>query len=553
MLRRVALITAFSLVLPPLVAATSEEAVDWTAMTQIRDEGLNRSKVMETLQHLTDVLGPRLTGSPNLKAANEWTRKQLEDWGLVNAHLEAWGPFGRGWSYSQVAVRMLAPTESPLVAYPKAWTPGTDGPQRGKVVKAKLEKDEDLEPLKGKLEGAIVFLDDARELAPPEKPYFTRDTDEDLAQIAEFAIPGARRDGDGPPRRPNREEVIRRIRFQKTLREFLKSEKALASVEVSGRDGGIVRVGGGGSREPGEDPGVLGLVMAAEHYNRLVRMLDDKLDVELEIDVKAGFHDDDTMAYNTIAEIPGTDKKAEIVMVGAHLDSWHAGTGATDNAAGSAVAMEALRILKALDLKPRRTIRIGLWAGEEQGLLGSRAYVKEHFATRPDPKPEDAELPSFLRRDTGPLTLKPEHARFAAYFNLDNGTGKIRGVYAQQNAAAKPIFEAWLEPFHDLGAKTVTLRNTGGTDHLSFDAVGLPGFQFIQDPGDYTTRTHHTHMDVYDRIQREDMMQASVIMAAFVYNAAMRDELFPRKPLPKEAVAAPAPAAKDAKKKPAKK
>jgi len=552
MLRRVALIAALSLTLPPLAAATSDESADWGVMSRIRDEGLNHSQVMDTLGQLTDVLGPRLTGSPGLKKANEWTREQLEKWGLANAHLEAWGPFGRGWSYTHARVQMVSPSESPLVAYPKAWTPGTEGPARGKVVKAKLEKVEDFEPLKGKLAGSVVFLNDARDLTPPEKPYFSRESDQTLEEIARFPIPGARGEArpGGPPQRPNREEALRRIRFQKTLREFLKTEKVLATVEVSERDGGIVRVGGGASREPGEDPGVTGLVMAAEHYNRVARLLERKTEVELEIDVEARFHDEDRMAYNTIAEIPGTDRKAEIVLVGAHLDSWHAGTGATDNASGSAVVMEAVRILKALDLKPRRTIRIGLWAGEEQGLLGSRAYVTEHLASRPEPKPEEADVPSFVRRETGPLTLKPDHARFAAYFNLDNGTGRIRGIYAQQNAAAKPIFDAWLEPFHDLGAKTVTLRNTGGTDHLPFDAVGLPGFQFIQDPGDYFTRTHHTHMDVYDRIQREDLMQASVVMAAFAYNAAMRDELFPRKPLPKDAQPAPpAPAAK----KPAKK
>ena len=552
MLRRVALIAALSLTLPPLAAATSDESADWGVMSRIRDEGLNHSQVMDTLGQLTDVLGPRLTGSPGLKKANEWTREQLEKWGLANAHLEAWGPFGRGWSYTHARVQMVSPSESPLVAYPKAWTPGTEGPARGKVVKAKLEKVEDFEPLKGTLAGSVVFLNDARDLTPPEKPYFSRESDQTLEEIARFPIPGARGEArpGGPPQRPNREEALRRIRFQKTLREFLKTEKVLATVEVSERDGGIVRVGGGGSREPGEDPGVTGLVMAAEHYNRVARLLERKTEVELEIDVEARFHDEDRMAYNTIAEIPGTDRKAEIVLVGAHLDSWHAGTGATDNASGSAVVMEAVRILKALDLKPRRTIRIGLWAGEEQGLLGSRAYVTEHLASRPEPKPEEADVPSFVRRETGPLTLKPDHARFAAYFNLDNGTGRIRGIYAQQNAAAKPIFDAWLEPFHDLGAKTVTLRNTGGTDHLPFDAVGLPGFQFIQDPGDYFTRTHHTHMDVYDRIQREDLMQASVVMAAFAYNAAMRDELFPRKPLPKDAQPAPpAPAAK----KPAKK
>jgi Zn-dependent M28 family amino/carboxypeptidase len=299
-------------------------------------------------------------------------------------------------------------------------------------------------------------------------------------------------------------------------------------------------VQGGGSRVKGEPTGPLALVMAAEHFNRIARLLELKKDVELEVDVRAQFHDDDSQGYNTIAEILGTDKKGELVMLGAHLDSWHTGTGATDNAAGSAVTMEVVRILKALDVKPRRTIRIALWSGEEQGLLGSRNYVRTHFASRPDPRPEDRDLPSAFTRNAGPLTLKPEHAKLSAYFNLDNGTGKIRGVYLQQNAAARPIFEAWLKPFEDLGAKTLTMRNTSGTDHLSFDGVGLPGFQFIQDEADYSTRTHHSNWDVYDRMQREDMMQASVIMAAFVYNAAMRPEMFPRKALPKDTQPAPA-------------
>jgi Zn-dependent M28 family amino/carboxypeptidase len=282
-------------------------------------------------------------------------------------------------------------------------------------------------------------------------------------------------------------------------------------------------------------------VLSAEHFNRIGRLLDMKKDVELEIEVRAQFHDEDPMAYNTVAEIPGTDKKAEIVLLGAHLDSWHTGTGATDNAAGSAVCMEALRILKALDVKPRRTIRIGLWTGEEQGLLGSHAYVAEHFGSRPEPSPEERDMPSRLRGVTGPLTLKPDHRRLSVYFNLDNGTGKVRGIYLQQNAAAHPIFEAWLKPFADLGATTLSMRNTRGTDHLSFEDVGLPGFQFIQDRGDYQTRTHHTNWDVYDRIQREDMLQASVIMAGFAYNAAMRDAMFPRKAMPKDPVPSPAP------------
>jgi hypothetical protein len=511
-------------------------------MTRIRDEGFTNSKVMQTLQQLTDVLGPRLTGSPNMKQANEWTRKQLEDWGLTNAHLESWGPFGRGWSFSRASVHVTQPTAFPLIAYPKAWTPGTDGLVKGKVVKAKLETDADLEKWKGKLQGAVVMIGEPRELKPPDKVAFTRHDEKDLDELSLFPIPGPRAQAERRPDQPSTpEEFRRRQRFSRTLREFLATEKVLATIEASRGDAGVVFVGGGGSREKGQNPGPTALVLAAEHFNRIARLIDvSKKEVELEIDVRAQFHDEEEMAFNTIAEIPGTDKRGEVVMLGAHLDSWHAGTGATDNAAGSAVTMEAVRILKALDVKPRRTIRIGLWTGEEQGLLGSRAYVKEHFGARPDPTPEQREMPQFLRGNTGPLTLKPEHAKLSAYFNLDNGTGKIRGVYLQQSSAARPVFEAWLEPFHDLGAKTLTMRNTGGTDHLSFDAVGLPGFQFIQDDGDYNTRTHHTNWDTYDRMQREDMMQASVIMAAFVYNAATRPEMFPRKPLPKDAQPAPA-------------
>ncbi|HET8646280.1 MAG TPA: M20/M25/M40 family metallo-hydrolase, partial [Vicinamibacteria bacterium] len=345
----------------------------------------------------------------------------------------------------------------------------------------------------------------------------------ELDELSQFTV------AERPPF--NREEFAQRSRFQKALREFLAAEKALATIEPSERDGGVVRVAAGGSRKAGEETGPTALVMAAEHYNRLARLLDAKQEVELEIDVQATFHDTDAMAYNTVAEIAGGDKAEEVVMVGAHLDSWHAGTGATDNAAGSAVAMEAVRILKALGVKPRRTIRIGLWTGEEQGLLGSRAYVQEHLASRPVPAdPEERELGQWRTR--GPITVKPAHARFSAYFNLDNGTGRIRGVYTQRNAAALPIFQAWIEPLRDLGVDTVTNRSTFGTDHLAFDGVGLPGFQFIQDQADYGTRTHHTNMDVFDRLQKEDLMQASVVMASFVYHAAMREAPFPRKPMP---------------------
>jgi len=541
MTRRLALVLALCGSWSTVTASAHEENVDYATVARIREEAFSNSKVMETLSRLTDGIGPRLTGSPQYKKAHDWTREQLESWGLQSAHLESW-EFGRGWSYEAASVRMIAPSVAPLIAVPKAWTPGTPGAVKGKVVKAKLESEADLEKWKGKLAGVVLFTADARELKAPDKAYFLRYTDQELDELAQFSIPGAQRPGGPPPGVPfDREAAMRRFRFQPVLRKFLIEEKVLATVEPSDRDGGIVRVGGGGSREKKEDPGPPALVLAAEHYNRICRLIDKKQEVELELDIKAQFHDEDSLGYNTIAEIPGTDKNPEIVMVGAHLDSWHAGTGATDNAAGSAVAMEAVRILKALDIKPKRTIRIGLWGGEEQGLLGSRAYVKAHFASRPEPPEGQRDIPSYMRPPSGPLTVKPDHAKFSVYFNLDNGTGKIRGIYAQGNLAADTVFKAWLAPLADLGAATLTNRNTGGTDHQSFDSVGLPGFQFIQDQADYFTRTHHTNMDVADRLQRDDMMQASAVMASFVYHAAMRAERFPRKSMPKDPPPSPVP------------
>jgi carboxypeptidase Q len=551
-MRFLATATLVALVASP---AFSQEKVDYAAIQKIRDEALgNGSQVMETIRQLTDGIGPRLTGSPNMKRANEWTRKQLEDWGLQNAHLEKWGPFGRGWSYERSTVTMTGPDTAALIALPKAWTPGTNGAQKGKVIRPGiLQSDSDLEKWKGKLAGAILLLGDQRDLKAPDANLFSRYNDEGLSKLSVFEIP--RRPGAPPagaaPGGPNADPqaFARRAQFGRTLREFFAKEKVLATIDPSGLDAGMIRIGGGGSRNQGEETGPLALVMAAEHYNRISRLLEKKVDVELEIDVKARFHDDDPMQYNTIAEIPGSDplKKNEIVMVGAHLDSWHPATGATDNAAGSGVAMEVMRILK--DMKPRRTIRIGLWTGEEQGLLGSRAYVSEHFGGRPAPAPGAPATPGGGRGPQGPITIKPDQAKVSVYFNLDNGTGKVRGVYAQQNAAAVPLLEAWIKPFADLGATHVTMRNTGGTDHQAFDAVGIPGFQMIQDEADYDTRTHHTNLDTFDRIQREDMMQASAVMASLVLHAANRDELFPRKPLPKDTIYPPAPAPSPAPKK----
>ena len=504
----------------------AEERVDLDMVTRIRQEGFRNSKVMEIASALTDRIGARLTGSPGMKKANEWTRDKLAEWGLANAHLESY-PFGRGWSYDSVSVRMLKPTVTPLLALPKAWSPGTSGPVRGPVVLARLTTKDDLEKQKGKLKGRIVLTDELREVKPQEKGTLDRYDEKELDELEKYEVPVAR--GPYSP-----EEFRRRREFRRALNVFLEEEKPLAVIDAGRFDGGTFHVQGGGSWRKGEPVGVPALVMSVEHYGQLARLVEGKVPVEVELDVRAQFHDDDPLAYNTVAEIPGTDRSGEIVMLGAHMDSWHSATGATDNAAGVAAAMEAVRILKAIGAKPRRTIRIALWSGEEQGLFGSEKYVMEHFASKPLPA-DPKERESFsLRRSPGPLTLKPEHARLSAYFNMDNGTGKIRGIYAQENAAVVPIFEAWLEPLEDLGATAVTMRNTRGTDHESFDAVGLPGFQFIQDEVEYSTRTHHTNQDVYERLQRDDLMQASVVFATFVWQAAMRDGKLPRKPMPKD-------------------
>jgi carboxypeptidase Q len=522
MLRRFAFaaVIAAALTSPARARTTPPETVDLVAISRIRDEGFARSQVMDTAQELTDVIGARLTGSPGMKRANEWTRKQLADWGLANARVEKWGHFGRGWSFERSVVTMVSPSVVPLVALPKAWTPGTEGAVRGTVKRARITAKSDFDRYKGKLEGMIVFLSPARPLTAPERAAFRRYDDSELADLARFDIDDEGRDFSA---------FRARRRFQRELMEFLTAEKALAAVEVSDRDGGIVRVAGAGSREKDESPGVPSLVMSAEHYNRVLRLVQKKQDVLLELDVKVSWHDDDLDGYNTLGEIPGTLTTGEVVMAGAHLDSWHSGTGATDNAAGSAIVMEAMRILKAIEVKPRRTIRAALWSGEEQGLLGSRGYVEQHFGARSDA--EEARKSKEGRRARGPLTLKPAHAKLSAYFNIDNGTGRLRGIYAQENAAVVPIFKAWLEPLADLGATTVTSRDTGSTDHVPFDEIGLPGFQFIQDQADYQSRTHHTNVDVFDRLQKEDLMQASVVLATFLYQAAMREEPLPRKPL----------------------
>ncbi|HEV7518953.1 MAG TPA: M20/M25/M40 family metallo-hydrolase [Thermoanaerobaculia bacterium] len=539
LLSGVTLLALLTLLHSPSHAA---EPVDLGTITRIRAEGFEHSQVMDTLYHLTDVIGPRLTGSPQVKEANDWTRQRLAAWGLANAHLESY-PFGRGWSWSRASVRMVAPREVPLFAVPLAWTPGTSGPIRGPLLKVKLESEQDLAQYKGKLAGKILLLvETPRPARRPERSEedeapVHRYSQAELGDLAKFELPD--RESGWRPR------VARRYKLQQAINEFLTREGVLATISGSSRGNGILRVTGGGSWEPGVNVGVPSLVLARESYDSLTRLVDDGKAVELEVDVAARFHDEDRNLYDTVAEIPGSGPQGEVVMAGAHLDSWHSGTGATDNAVGCAVVMEAVRILNALGVKPRRTLRVALWTGEEQGILGSGAYVKAHFATRPaTTDPKQKELPEGLREETWPITLLPEHAKLVAYFNVDNGGGKIRGIYAQQNAAVRPIFEAWLEPLHDLGADTVTLRDTGSTDHVPFDQVGLPAFQFIQDDLDYSNRTHHTNLDVYDRVSRKDLMQASVVLATFLYEAATRPEPLPRKPLP----TAPPPKAREGEK-----
>lgn len=499
---------------------------------RIREEGLKRSQVMTTLSRLTDVIGPRLTGSPALKRANEWTRDKMSEWGLKDAHLEAWGPFGRGWSLEKFSAQVVEPHCIPLIAMPKAWSPGLDGTCVAEVVALDAKTDEDLAKFKGQLKGKAVLVNPARDVPARFEPLATRLTDTELLELANAPEPGQGR------RRPNRPmDRSEQERARKTLK-FLIDEGAAILIEGSARgDGGTLFVAG--ASIPGSEPPTFTgesnrprisawskdapktipqVVVAKEHYNRMLRMLQQGEHLKVAVDLAVRFHeDDDLKAYNTVAEIPGGELKNELVMLGAHLDSWHGGTGATDNAAGVAVCMEAVRILQALKLQPRRTIRVGLWTGEEEGLLGSKAYVAEHFG-------KDA-----ADRDSH-SDKKVAHEAFSGYFNLDNGTGKVRGVYLQGNDAARGIFRPWLAPFQDLGATTLTLANTGGTDHLSFDAAGLPGFQFVQDVVEYNTRTHHSNQDVYDRAQADDLKQASVLMAAFIYNAANRDEKLPRKP-----------------------
>jgi hypothetical protein len=489
------------------LAQTSTETVDLPALQKIKDEGLNRSQVMDIAWWLTDRYGPRLTNSPQMRAAADWTTKKMTEWGLANVAQEPWGsPFGRGWSNSRTVVHVIKPEPWPVLAYAKAWTPGTNGAVTADAILAPITTDADLDKYKGQLKGKVVLLQAPRDVKLLWEAQATRFTDKELDEMAMQPM----------PRSGNRGNFTAARAFQAKRNAFLLAEGVVAVLEPGAGmgDNGSVLVSQGGSRDAKDPPVPAQLAVATEHYNRIARLLEHNQPVSIEVDVRNAFTTDTSM-FNIIGEIPGTDKADEVVMIGAHFDSWHSGTGATDNAAGSAVMLEAMRILKASGLKMRRTVRIALWTGEEEGLIGSRDYVKAHFG------------------DPATMQLKPEQAKLAGYFNMDNGTGAYRGVYLQGNEAVAPIFRQWIAAFNNMGVTHLTIRNTGGTDHLSYDAVGLPGFQFIQDSVQYETRTHHTNMDLYDQLVPEDLMKNAVITAAFVYQTANREQMLPRKALPK--------------------
>ncbi len=488
--------------------ALAQERVDEAVVAQIKTEAFQRSEVMDTLSWISDVYGPRLTGSPSLRQAGEWARDQLTRWGMSNAGLEPDGTTSRGWSIERFSIEMTEPQYMRLTGYPRAWSPALPTPLSATPVVVEVKSKEDFEKYAGKLRGAIVMngKPDPKDLG--FQPEATRLTDEELRK----------QEGEIDPGKPKsfweeEEDFQKNLDKQREIYEFFAKEGIAALVTPSAISEDVRT---DGFYDHVWHPTYPGFVLSREHYGRIVRMLDRKQPVRLTLSLSTRMVER-VDGFNVIAEIPGTDPalRSEVVMLGGHLDSWHSGTGATDNGAGCAVALEAMRVLKAIGIKPRRTIRVALWTGEEQDYFGSVGYVSRHFG------------------DLKTMALKPEHAKLSGYFNLDNGSGRIRGVNLQGNEAVRPIFEAWLRPFHYLGASTLTTLNTGGTDHIPFDAVGLPGFQFIQDPLSYETKVHHSNLDLYEAASPDDLKQASAILASFVYHAAMRDTMLPRKALPK--------------------
>ena len=509
-----------------MLAAPAVAQDNTAALNRIIDQGTNHSQVVPTAEYLADVIGPRLTNSPNMRRAETWTQEQFRQWGLTGVHKEGF-PFGRGWSIERSSVRMVSPRPIQLTAIPVAWTPGTAGPITAPVIVAPMTRTRDFDRWRGQLRGRVVLLTAPGTGDEPDKPPFRRLSADELGKLDEFQQP--RYDPAATDRR------LKRLDFAKQLDAFLKGEGAVAWATMSGRDGKLVS-GEGYLFGTADTPALPGVQIAAEDYRRLARLAKIGQAPTLEIDTTVRFDDSDAQAYNVIAEIPGTDPKAGYVMAGAHLDSWVAGDGAADNGAGSAMVMEAARILAATGVRPRRTIRFALWAGEEQGLLGSLAYVEGHLATRGQPSADTGMKRYYGWTSRWPISVKPEHARLAAYFNIDNGSGRLRGLYAENNPAVVPIFRQWLAPFASLGANTVAIRPTGSTDHVFMQAVGIPAFQFIQDPLDYESRIHHSSIDTFDHLKADDLRQGSIVLASVLLDAANARDPLPRPPVPTEPV-----------------
>ncbi len=506
----------------PCLVHAQEEKIDLPTIQKIRQEEMEKSKVMDIAFHLTDVSGPRLTISPGFTRAATYAVEQLKSWGLTDAALDPWGDFGKGWELQRSYVAMSAPYYKSVIALPKAWCSGTNGLQNAEIMVIAAKDSAGLDAYKGKLAGKILLMDMPESYKQSFAADASRYTEEALQKMADAKpVQAGPRDTAGlSARRAQFAGGRNALQLPAIIKGMAKAEGAIAILSTSNRNhDGTIFVQGGGGFKATDPENFLDLSVSYDDYMTMLRLAKSGIPVKMELDVKVKFTTNDTKGYNVIAEIKGTDKKLkdEVVMLGGHLDSWHSGTGATDNAAGCAIMLEAIRLFHVLGIKPRRTIRIALWSGEEEGLYGSRGYVKKTFG------------------DPATMQLLPAHANFSSYFNLDNGTGKVRGVYLQGNESVRNIFASWLTPFKDSGAATLTINNTGGTDHLSFDAVGLPGFQFIQEPIEYGTRTHHSNMDTYDHLIEGDLKNSAAIVAAFVYNAAMRDEKMPRKELPKAA------------------
>ena len=506
-------IITLSLILIFPLLASAQEKIDYDVISKIKKEGLENSQIEKIAMYLTDVSGPRLSNSPGLERASEWAMEEMKKWGMKNIDLEPWGEFGKGWEVERSYIAMTKPYYMPFIAFPKAWTGSTNGEIKGEVILVDIQTEEDMEKYRGKLNGKIILVASDYDLTATFEADGNRYTDEELKDMEKY--PSASGGNSSYADRIARWRAMRE--FRNKVDAFMAEEGAALTLTARRGMHGTFFTSNGASYAPDAPEAGAEFEMAPEYTNMMKRLIGEGITVEVEAEIKTRFHEDDMRGYNVIAEIPGSDKtlKEEVVMIGGHLDSWHASTGATDNASGCAVMMEAARIIQTLGLKPKRTIRVALWTGEEQGIHGSRNYVKKHFG------------------DSETMALTGEHGKLSAYYNIDNGTGRIRGVYLQGNEAARPVFEQWFAAMSDIiETPTVTIRNTGGTDHLGFDAIGLPGFQFIQDEVEYNTRTHHTNMDVYDRLEMDDLKQMATVIAIITYHTAQRDQKMPRESLP---------------------